>query len=296
MEAVSEDSLSELMDESTPIQADVTRLERVRQATQPIVARLVRPILASRNWLSQLSLHPPRTVRNATVSSRLSPWLAPIVYPLGHRIVLPAYFSHIKVVGQEHLPTTGPVILAPTHRSRWDAILVPFAAGKHVTGRHLRFMVTADEVTGVQGWFIRRLGGFPIDTKRPGISSLRHGIDLLEAGEMLVIFPEGNIFRDPYINPLKPGLARLALQAETLKPGSQIQIVPMHLQYSDPQVPCRTAVRIEIGPPLSVSQYMTGHSKQDARSLTADLTQALQTLNDRALGSAPEAAYTAPQH
>ncbi|OUC12748.1 MAG: 1-acyl-sn-glycerol-3-phosphate acyltransferase [Alkalinema sp. CACIAM 70d] len=249
-----------------------------------------------RNRFSQIFLHPPRTARNATVSSRLSPWLVPIVYPLGHRIVLPTYFSHIEVLGREHLPASGPVILAPTHRSRWDAILVPFAAGKHVTGRHLRFMVTADEVTGVQGWFIKRLGGFPIDTKRPGIASLRHGIELLEAGEMLVIFPEGNIFREPHIHPLKPGLARLALQAETLKPESNIHIVPIHLQYSDPQVPCRTAVRIEIGQPLSVKSYITGHTKQDARSLTADLTQSLQKLNDRASGCTAEASYTAPQH
>jgi hypothetical protein len=37
------------------------------------------------------------------------------------------------------------VLLAPTHRARWDALLLPLAAGVRVTGRHCRFMVTLDE-------------------------------------------------------------------------------------------------------------------------------------------------------
>lgn len=216
-----------------------------------------------------------------TVTSRLAPWLATLVYPLGYHVVLPLYFRSIQVLGREHLPKTGPVILAPTHRSRWDALMIPYAAGKLVTGRHPRFMVTADEIKGIQGWFIRRLGGFPIDTHRPGIGSLRHGIELLEQGEMLTIFPEGNIFRDGKLQTLKSGLARLALQAEANQPGLEVKVVPIHLHYSQPSVPWRTAVEIEIGQPLTVSHYKTGHSKQDAKALTNDLTQALQDLTDR---------------
>jgi len=72
--------------------------------------------------------------------------------------------------------------------------------GRGVTGRDLRFMVSADEVRGIQGWF--DLGGFP--DKHPAITTLRHE-SLLQQGEMLVIFPEGNIFRDGSLHPLKLG-------------------------------------------------------------------------------------------
>jgi 1-acyl-sn-glycerol-3-phosphate acyltransferase len=215
--------------------------------------------------------------------SRFSPWLISLVYPLGRYLLLPFYFGRIEVKGRENLPLSGPVVLAPTHRSRWDAFIVPYAAGHHMTGRHLRFMVSADEVTGIQGWFIRRLGGFPINTNHPAIASLRHGVDLLQQGEVLVIFPEGNIFRENYIQRLKPGLARLALQAEASQPQLGIKIVPISLEYSKPFVPWRTSIKVRIGKPLSVANYDLAAHKQSAKSLTADLQQALEELtSDRA--------------
>ncbi|AFZ31734.1 phospholipid/glycerol acyltransferase [Gloeocapsa sp. PCC 7428] len=212
-------------------------------------------------------------------TSRVSPWLAQLVYPLGTYIVLPFFFSKLEVIGQENLPPTGPVILAPTHRSRWDALLVPYATGRMVTGRDLRFMVSADEVRGVQGWFIRRLGGFAIDTKHPAISTLRHGVELLQAGEMMVIFPEGNIFRDGTVHPLKPGLARIALSAESSQPGLGIKIVPINLSYSQPYPRWGCEVKIRIGSPISVADYNTGSIKQNAKALTTDLEAALNALN-----------------
>lgn len=221
----------------------------------------------------------PRVAPDTSVTSRISPWLAPIVYPLGSQLVIPFYFGKIEVVGQEYIPTDGPVILAPTHRSRWDALLVPAMTGGNVTGRYPRFMVAADETAGLQGWFIRRLGGFPIDTTRPSISSLRHGVEILQAGEMLVIFPEGDIFRDGYLHPLKPGLARLALSAELSQPGLSVKIVPIGICYSQafPQQGCD--VKFQIGAPLEVADYVSGSTKQQAKRLTTDLETALKALS-----------------
>lgn len=216
------------------------------------------------------------------IRSKVSSWLAPIVYPLGCRIVIPGYFGSINVSGQHHLPTEGPVILAPTHRARWDALLVPYAAGRRVTGRDLRFMVTANEMTGIQGWFIRRLGGFPVNPKQPAIASLRFGLEVLQSREPMVIFPEGGIFRDGKLHPLKPGLARLALQAELSQPGLGVQIVPISLDYEQPYPEWGCDVTIRIGQPLRVSNYCQPEcrdvTKQNARRLTQALASALQDL------------------
>lgn len=218
--------------------------------------------------------------QNVVVSapSQCSSWLASLVYPLGRYFVVPFYFGRVEVFGRSNLPRNGPVIFAPTHRSRWDAIMVPYAAGYDITGHHPRFMVSADEVRGLQGWFIRRLGGFPINTSRPAIASLRHGVDLLQDGETLVIFPEGNIFGDTQTQRLKPGLARLALQAEGSRPNLGIQIVPIHIYYSNPSTPWRCKVKICIGQPLQVSDYNLKAPKQSAQLLTADLKQAIEAL------------------
>ena len=213
--------------------------------------------------------------------SQVSPWLVPLVYAVGQYLVLPLYFRRVEVIGQEWLPKSGPIILAPTHRSRWDALMLPFATGVRVTGRNLRFMVSMDEVKGIQGWFIRRLGGFAIDTLKPGVASLRHSIDLLEQGEMMVIFPEGNIFRDRSVQPLKAGFARLALQADAGGLAEEklgVQVVPISLTYSKRFVPWRSHVQIRIGKPLGVHHYCTGKAKQDAKVLTEDLRNSLQTL------------------
>jgi 1-acyl-sn-glycerol-3-phosphate acyltransferase len=212
-----------------------------------------------------------------SVRSRFSPWLTPVAYALGCRIVLPGYFR-IQVSGQENLPLDGPVILAPTHRSRWDALLIPYAAGRFVTGRDIHFMVTADEVKGFQGWLIQRLGGFPVNPRRPAIASLRHGVEVLQDRQMMVIFPEGGIFRDKHLHPLKPGLARLALQAEASQPDLGIKIVPVHMDYEQAVPTFGSHVHISIGPAIEVSNYMAGPVKQKAQQLTDDLSTALRTL------------------
>lgn len=212
-----------------------------------------------------------------SVRSCCLPWLASIVYPLARYLVLPVYFQRIEIAGREHFPVAGPVIVAATHRSRWDALMVPYAVGQDITGRALRFMVTADEIKGVQGWFIRRLGGFPINTRQPTIAALRHSVDLLQQGEALVIFPEGNIYRQAAS--LKPGLGRLALQAEASQADLNVQIVPISIQYSQPLVPWRSTVKIHVGKPLNVAEYSSEHPKQGAKRLTADLEQMLRSLS-----------------
>lgn len=232
------------------------------------------------NFSPRPSLEAVAPKREAAVNSRISPWLTPIAYPLGNRAILPLYFGRIDVTGQENLPLDGPVILAPTHRSRWDALLVPHATGRGVTGRNIRFMVTSDEVKGVQGWFIRRLGGFPVNPRQPGISSLRFGVEVLQQGEMMVIFPEGGIFREKPVQTLKPGLARLALQAESSQPGLGIRVVPIYLEYSEPYPQWGSEVSIRIGKPIFVADYYRqGSTKESARQLTADLTLALKRLS-----------------
>jgi 1-acyl-sn-glycerol-3-phosphate acyltransferase len=107
-----------------------------------------------------------------------SPIVKSLAYPLG-QFVLPRFFKQIQVLGQEHIPRSGATLLAPTHRSRWDPMLVPYIAGPYVTGRDMRFMTSHNEMKGIQGWFVRRLGGFPVDTENPSVATFRYSIDIL---------------------------------------------------------------------------------------------------------------------
>lgn len=213
--------------------------------------------------------------RCPVLKSYLSPWLAPLVYGLGEKLVLPAYFSRITVTGQENIPTDGPVVLAPTHQARWDPLLVGLLCKR--ARRYPRFMVTADECVGIQGWFIKRLGGFPVHVRKPSVKSLRHGVELLQEQEMLVIYPEGNIYRDR-IHPLKPGLSRIALRAERTCPDLAVKVVPISIEYSEQCPKWRGTAKVMVGQPMIVSDYLKGATKAQSKQLTADLQAELISL------------------
>ena len=218
--------------------------------------------------------------------SKVSSWLMALIYPFG-RWLLRWYFGEITIAGQNHLSDTGPIILAPTHRSRWDGILLSFAAGRLVTGRDLRFMVTASEVRGLQGWLIRHLGGFPIDPKRPELSSLFYSVALLQAGEMLVIFPEGGIFHDRQVHPLKRGVGRIALEVYKQDPDTTMQVIPVTIQYSNPFPKRGTKINIDFGPGIAANQFDPTKVKSSSEQLTQRLKVSLQSLYLKNVGSTP---------
>ncbi|MEO0015450.1 MAG: hypothetical protein RLZZ535_3839 [Cyanobacteriota bacterium] len=219
------------------------------------------------------------TEKTDELNSRVSPWLAKLLYPLGCYLVIPGFFGKIEIFGQEHIPRQDPVIVAPTHRSRWDAFIVPYALGRLVSGRDLRFMVSVNEVKGIQGWVIRHMGGFPVDTERPQLNSVRHSIELLQSNqEMLVIFPEGGIFNDYQIHPLKRGVAAIALQAETDKLTRGVKILPVGIRYSQPYPTWGSDVRVDIGVPLTVKEYYGKSLRQSSQKLTAALQKSLEKL------------------
>ncbi|MDZ8054403.1 MAG: 1-acyl-sn-glycerol-3-phosphate acyltransferase [Aulosira sp. ZfuCHP01] len=220
-----------------------------------------------------------KVAHTTSTTSWVSAWLAPLAYLLGRHFLIPSFFGRITIIGQENLPTTGPVILAPTHRARWDALLVPYAAIACNAKQDLRFMVTSSECKGLQGWFVRRLGGFPVNPKHPSITTLRHGVDLLQQKKTLVIFPEGGIYRDGEVHPLKPGIARLALSAESSQPDLGIKIIPISINYSQTYPNWGTDVMIHIGPAIKVADYSQGCVKQNAKCLTSDLAKVLQQLS-----------------
>ncbi|HAC64293.1 MAG TPA: 1-acyl-sn-glycerol-3-phosphate acyltransferase [Cyanothece sp. UBA12306] len=218
------------------------------------------------------------TLSNNFVKSSVNPWLIRLVYPLGCQLIIPFFFGRITVTGRENIPATDPVIVTPTHRSRWDALIVPYAVGRLVSGRDLRFMVMSTEMTGMQGWLIRHLGGFPVDVNRPRLDSLEHSVNILKQGEMLVIFPEGGIFRDNQVHPLKRGVARIALEVESQKPNCGIKILPISVRYTNPYPNWGTDVVVKIETPIDVSKYHQQPMKSGSAKLIHDLEIILKNL------------------
>ncbi|WP_158633544.1 lysophospholipid acyltransferase family protein [Tautonia sociabilis] len=239
-----------------------------------------------------------------TPRSHVSRWLIWAVWPI-HWVLVRTYFR-VRVLHPERLPSEGPVILAPTHRTRWDTIMLYEALCRAPKFRILRFLTSHDEVArGVQGWFIRRLGAFPINTARPTPGALKHCREILQSGQALVIFPEGNIFRlaPGEVHPLKPGTAWLSLLVQNDLGEEPLTIVPIRLTYSDRFLRYRSRAEVEILPPIRVADYAELPRKEAIAALTADLQRALgDRVNDAprpvidaiARGEAPPAMAAAP--
>jgi len=201
----------------------------------------------------------------------VSPWLYWLLLPI-HRIFIWLYFRSIQITGLENVPRQGSVILACKHYSRWDPLIIA-----SLSLEPLRFMTNANQFSGVQGWFLKRLGGFPVDVSRPKPSTLRHAVGVLHAHKKLVIFPEGGIVRDQPLRSLKAGLARLVLQAESTAPQPlSIPIVPVAIRYH-PDAQRRAAVFLHIGSPIHTRDVIKDgmNDKQIAQALTTALSAAL---------------------
>jgi len=168
-------------------------------------------------------------------------------------IVLRFFFSKKKIIHNDFtIPQNSSIILAPTHRSRWDGVILTMAIGRRVTSKDCRFMVTESEMVGIQGWFLKRLGCFSINQLSPSLAALRNAIHLIEEGEQLVVFPEGKINKYGKKLVLKEGLYRLARLAT--KKTSSITIVPIGIAYSRVSPRFRDEFCLSFGKPISMDQ------------------------------------------
>ena len=118
--------------------------------------------------------------------------------------------------GLENIPDDGPVIIASNHLSFADSIFMPL-----VVPRKVIFWAKSDYFTqrGLKGWakrwFFRLAGQLPVDRSggKAGEAALRGGLAVLEAGNLLGIYPEGTRSPDGRLYRGKTGVARMALDA-----------------------------------------------------------------------------------
>ena len=120
------------------------------------------------------------------------------------RSVLEAFnriWCRMTIEGKENVPAEGLFLLAPTHRSILDT---PIASG--VTRRRMRFM-GADKYwkNKAFGRLLTSLGGFPVTRGTADREALKRCIAVLEGGEPLVLFPEGERKTGPIVQPLFDG-------------------------------------------------------------------------------------------
>lgn len=185
------------------------------------------------------------------------------------------------VRGVEHLPATGPAVLASNHQSFIDFTLVGRATRER--GRLVRFMAKRSLFgRNLLGWLMRRMGHLPVE-RGHGAVAYRRALRLVEAGEIVGLFPEATISRSWLIKPLRPGAAAIALRCDApLIPvvtwgGHRILTVDGRRSLRR-----RIAVTVLVGPPIERRDDDT------IATLTERLRAALTELLDTAIETYPD--------
>lgn len=194
-----------------------------------------------------------------------------------------------KWAGQENIPKTGPVIIAPNHMSYadWGTDAVFF----YGAGRYPTFMIKA---SAFKVKFIGKLlygcGQIPVNRgAKDAALALKQAEEALKDGAAVIIYPEGTATRDPDLWPMvgKTGAARLALATgapviPVARWGTQV-ILPYGSKK--PKLWPRQTVRTVAGKPVDLSEWAGQTASAKALraatdAIMADVTALVANLRD----------------
>ncbi|MFG1952512.1 lysophospholipid acyltransferase family protein [Micromonospora sp. NPDC048830] len=189
-----------------------------------------------------------------------------------------------QVEGLQHVPDTGPVILASNHLSFSDSIFTPLVVKRKVT-----FIAKAEYFIGkgIKGWLTKMFfvgsGTIPVDRSggRAAQAALDTQLRVLRAGGIAGIYPEGTRSPDGRLYRGKTGVARLALESG----APVVPVVMLNLDEIQPPgklIPKVERVRIRFGAPLDFSRYAgLAGDRFVERAVTDEIMYELMELSGR---------------
>ena len=171
----------------------------------------------------------PRRTLTYRILRRLLTWLMRVLFSP-------------RVEGPGRVPTEGPVIIAPVHRS-----IIDFGFAIFLTDRKM-FFIAKDSLwkVGVLGRFLLAMGAFPVHRESADRAALNHAESVLARGEVLVLFPEGTRQDGPVVGDILEGAAFLAARTgATIIPvgiGGSAKAMPV-----GKKLPRRSKVTLYVG-------------------------------------------------
>jgi 1-acyl-sn-glycerol-3-phosphate acyltransferase len=184
--------------------------------------------------------------------------------------------------GAQYIPKTGPVIVCSNHLSYLDVLMLTHYLYKN--GRAPRYLGKSGIFkTPIIGKILLGAGQVPVEreTKAAG-EALVHALELLKAGHLIGVYPEGTLTRDENNWPMiaKTGLARLAIISRApvipiAQWGSQI-VMPTYSKKI--KLFPRTKIMMHAGPPLDFSKWYG--KEEDPEALKEATAYAMRAITD----------------
>ena len=187
----------------------------------------------------------------------------------------------IEVEGVEHVPRRGPAIIAANHISFLDSFFIPLV----IPRRKVTYLAKADYFRSWKtAWFFRAVG--QISCEREGgkrsAQSLEIAAEVLAAGKLLGIYPEGTRSPDGRLHKGRTGVARLALESRAPVVPVGItgtgEVMPKNAKL--PRVRGHLRVAVKFGRPLDFSRYEGRERDRDVlRNVTDEIMYEIMRLS-----------------
>ena len=189
------------------------------------------------------------------------------------------------IEGREHIPRTGPVLLASNHLSFSDSFVIPLVAPRRVV-----FLAKSEYFTGkgLRGLWVRWLftatGAVPVRRGTHGAAqeALDSAMEILNDGHAFVIYPEGTRSLDGRLYRGRTGVAWLALTAGC-------PVVPVALsgtqdiQPVGSRLPRIRKITVRFGEPLDFSHLQGAKPGPARREATDAIMAAIHELSGQEL-------------
>lgn len=223
--------------------------------------------------------------------------LVALVSRIGSRLV-----CRVRFEGLERIPRTGAVILAANHISNADPVLLGAWITPALRSRRIHWLGKRELFDWpVLGWLARRGGVHPVDRSTADVEAFRLASRILEAGWILLVFPEGTRSPTGSLQEAKDGVATLALRTgATVVPigvNGTDAVWPKGRAFPRP-FPRRTAT-VRVGEPFRVADLVPPDAdRRVAKSLAtrAIMGRIAELLEPRHRGVYADAVRPGPIH
>jgi 1-acyl-sn-glycerol-3-phosphate acyltransferase len=192
-------------------------------------------------------------------------------------VLSPLFFVlwRVRVEGRHHVPRRGPAILAANHQSFADSFFLPLVVTRKVT-----FLAKAEYFDSPKtAWFFRAAGQIPIRRGGGSVSerALETAREVLAAGRLLGVYPEGTRSLDDQVHRGRTGVARLAIEmGAPVIPVGIVGTKEVQPTGSNMMRPFRP-VTLRFGEPLDPSAYRARlhHGEESERQVLRGFTDEL---------------------
>lgn len=184
-----------------------------------------------------------------------------------------------RIQGLEHIPAEGGAVLASNHIAAMDSIVVPALIPRVVTYPAKAELFHGTTVgTKIVAWFLKAIKMVPMERGggRASAKSLQAITEVLDAGNLVAIYPEGTRSPDGSLFRGHTGVARMALHNDV--PILPVGVVGTERVRGPFGIPWVRRPRVIVGAPLHFVEYVGSTDLQVHRYVTDEIMAAIQRL------------------